>query len=465
MSRIWIPRPYQTLIRDHIVEHQRCAIWADMGLGKTAGTLGALDHLWNFLGSNFYPALVIAPLRVARGTWPREQQKWEDFAGLKVTAICGGDNTTSSRAWALRSKADIYTINFENLPWLFDALGHPDNWPFKTVIVDEATRLKGYRLRKGTKRSTLLASVAYRAGRFIELTGTPAPNGLKDLWGQLWFLDEGKRLGRTYTDFKMRWFKEDVYAHTVTPESFAMQQIPEVVKDICLTVRAADYFDVKKPIKTQIEVELPRKAMALYQELEREMYARIDALTEVDVVNAANLSAKCLQLASGALIAKDGSDRKVISHVHDAKLDALESVIEEANGSPLLVGYWWKHDLERILKRFPFAQTIKTQKDEDRWNEGKITVAPAHYASLGHGLNLQDGGHRFCHFSRWWDAELDDQLTARIGPVRQIQSGYDRVVCETEIVARGTVDQDVSYKHESKREVQDILRDRTRRNR
>jgi hypothetical protein len=204
--------------------------------------------------------------------------------------------------------------------------------------------------------------------------------------------------------------------------------------------------------------------MALYRELEKEMYAEIDALgAHVDVVNAAGLSAKCLQLASGAVIAKDGDEQRMIHEVHEEKLDALESVIEEANGAPVMAGYWWKHDLARIKKRFPFAQTISTTKDEDKWNEGRILLAPAHYASLGHGLNLQDGGHRFVHYSRWWDAELDDQLRARIGPVRQIQSGYDRPVYEYEIVARGTVDLDVSFRHESKTEVQDILRDRTRR--
>lgn len=462
MSKPFTPRPYQLLIRDHIIENPRCAVWADMGLGKTASTLSALDLLW-LAGSNYWPALVIAPLRVARGTWPREQQKWGDFRDLRITSICGGENTPESRAFALRSKADVYTINFENVNWLFDTLG-PENWPFKVVIVDEATRLKGFRLRKGTKRSTMLSSVAHTTGRFIELTGTPAPNGLKDLWGQLWFLDNGDRLGRTHGDFMDRWFKVNPYERSVKPHEWTLQQIPDKVKDICLTVRAKDYFDVKEPIVTQVEIDLPGKARSLYNELQKEMYAAIDALgAHIDIVNAAALSAKCLQLASGAVIAKDGADEKMIHHVHDEKLDALESIIEECNGAPLLIGYWWKHDLARMLKRFPFMRPIKTQQDEDDWNEGRIVAAPAHYASLGHGLNLQDGGHRLCRYSRWWDAELDDQLSARIGPVRQIQSGYDRPVYEYNIVARDTCDMDVEYRHTSKQEVQDILRDRTRR--
>ena len=458
MPKIFEPRVYQSLIRDFIIEHHRCAIWADMGLGKTAATLSALDLLW-LAGSNYWPALVIAPLRVARGTWPREQQKWADFGTMKVSAITGDVN---NRLHALRVKADVYTINFENVQWLFDTL--QGRWPFKIVIVDEATRLKGFRLRNGTKRSTLLSEIALRTPRWVELTGTPAPNGLKDLWGQLWFLDQGQRLGATYGDFQQRWFKTDPYTDAVSPEWYALEQIPDAVRDICLTVCARDYFDVKEPIVRQVEIDLPPKARELYRELEREMYAQIDALgVHVDAVNAAGLTAKCLQVASGAVIAKDGDDERLVHEVHEEKLDALESIFEECNGHPLLIGHWWKADRARILKRFPFVQEIKTQKDEDRWNEGRIPGAVAHYASLGHGLNLQDGGHRLVRYSRWWDAELDDQLSERIGPVRQIQSGHDRPVYHYNIVARDTADMDVEYRHESKAEVQNILRDRTRR--
>jgi len=458
MVKPFTPRVYQSLIRDHIIEHQRCAIWADMGLGKTAATLSALDLLW-LAGSNYHPALVIAPLRVARSTWPREVQKWADFNGLRIAPIIGDAN---QRAFALRAKADVYTINFENLQWLFDTL--QGRWPFQVVIVDEATRLKGFRLRNGTKRSTLLSEIAQQTGRWIELTGTPAPNGLKDLWGQLWFIDQGQRLGHSYGDFLGRWFKQNQYNGEITPEHYALQQIPDLVKDVCLTVRAKDYFDIKEPIRRAIEIDLPPKARALYRELEKEMYAEIDRLgAHIDVVNAAGLTAKCLQLAAGAVIAKDGDEQRMIHEVHEEKLDALESIIEENNGHPLLIGYWWKADKARMMKRFPFMQEIKTQKDEDRWNEGRIMAAPAHYASLGHGLNLQDGGHRLVRYSRWWDSELDDQLAERIGPVRQIQSGYDRPVYHYDIVARGTVDEDVQFRHESKAEVQNVLRDRTRR--
>lgn len=457
----FIPRPYQLLIRDHIIDNPRCAVWADMGTGKSASTLSALDLLW-LAGSNFTPALVIAPLRVARGTWPREIKKWSDFSGMRVAPIIGDAN---QRAFALRSKADVYTINFENIQWLFDTIGDPDNWPFKIVIVDEATRLKGFRLKKGTKRSALLSEIAMRTGRFIELTGTPAPNGLKDLWGQLWFLDQGKRLGYDYGEFMSRWFKRNHYSPHAVPvaEDFALDAITERVQDICLTVRAKDYFDVREPIRQQVEVDLPRKSMNLYRELKKDMYAQIDELTSIDVVNMANLTAKCLQVASGAVIAENDVGDKLVTHLNDAKLDALESIVEECNGHPLLVGYWWRHDLGRIQKRFPFARVIKTQQDEDDWNEGRITLALGHYQSMGHGLNLQFGGHRLVRYTRWWDSELDDQFSARIGPVRQIQSGFDRPVYEYDIVARDTLDEDLQYRHIAKAEVQDILRDKTRR--
>lgn len=453
------PRPYQELIRDHIVDNARCAVFADLGMGKTAGTLSAIELLW-LLGSNYWPALIIAPLRVARGTWPREVASWRDFAHLKVSAITG---TEPERLTALKRRADIYTINFENLIWLADVLG--DKWPFQIVVVDESTRLAGFRLRKGTKRAKVLASVAKKTGRFIELTGTPAIGGLEKLWGQLWFLDYGQRLGRTYGEFKSRWFDEDVYAHTLTAKHFALDQISESISDICLTVRAKDYFDIKEPLRFKIEIDLPPKAEALYTQLEKEMYAELDARTHVDVLTAAHLSSKCLQLASGALIAKETDTyKKAVTEIHEAKLDALESLVEECSGAPLLVGYWWQHDQARILKRFPQARAIVTQQDEDDWNAGKIPLAPAHYASLGHGLNLQHGGHRFVHFSRWWDREIDSQLRGRIGPVRQLQSGYNRPVYEYEIIARGTVDELVSYRHISSFEIHELLLKRLQEN-
>lgn len=456
------PRPYQTIGRQHLIDLPRSALWADMGTGKTSSTLSALDLLW-LAGSRYWPALIIAPLRVARGTWPNEVKKWEDFHHLNVVSLTG---SLKERTEALRKKADIYTINFENIVWLVDRFNDVRDWPFKIVIVDESTKLKGFRLRGGTLRSKALARVAKLTPRFHELTGTPAPNGVADLWGQLYFLDEGARLGKTWTAFKDRWFDSDLYTHTMKPKQGAMEEIADRVKDICLTIKAEDWFDLKQPLYTRVEAPLPAKAEALYKELEKEMYAELGKGKVVDIVNAANLSAKCLQLAAGAVLAKEGDERTSVVHeVHEAKLDALESIVSETSGAPLLVGYWWAHDLPRLKKRFPYARQINTQKDEDDWNAGKIPMALAHYASLGHGLNLQHGGHHFVHYSRWWDAELDAQLKERIGPTRQMQSGYDRVVHEYEIIAPGTVDEDVSYRHRAKKEISEALAAQTNRTR
>lgn len=450
------PRPYQRIMRDWIIDKQRCCVWAEPGMGKTSATYSALDILW-LAGSHFWPALVIAPKRVARSVWPTEQQKWRDFAHLRVSSITGD---AEQRRAALRAHADVYTINFENIEWLFDQLKDVKAWPFKIVIVDEATRLKGFRLRNSTKRSKALASICTRVGRWVNLTGTPAPNKYIDLWGQMYFIDLGDRLGRSFTDFKQRWFDEDEYTREIKPKDFAHQQINDLLKDVCLTIRAKDWFDLKEPIISKVEVELPRKARELYREFSREMYAELDAETALNPVNAAAHSAKCLQLASGAVLLEGG---KAWREVHDAKLEALDSIIEETNGQPLMVAYWWRHDGERLKKRYPYARFINTQKDEDDWNSGKVPMILCQYQSVGHGLNLQHGGHRIVHFSRWWDLELDDQLRARLGPVRQFQAGYDRPVYEYNIVAKGTHDELVELRHQTKREVQDLLLDATRR--
>lgn len=449
------PRPYQHIMRSWVLDRQRCALWAEMGTGKTASVLSALDLLW-LAGSHFHPALVIAPLRVARGVWPREQKKWADFAGMRVSAITGSQE---ERLTALRTPADVYTVNFENIEWLFDQLKSSKAWPFKVVIVDEATRLKGFRLRNSTKRAKALASICTRVGRWINLTGTPASNGYIDLWGQMYFIDLGQRLGHSFTDFKDRWFDENAYSLEITMKPHAQEEINKLVSDVCLTIRAKDWFDLREPIMSKIEVELPSKAMRLYKELAKEMYAELDANTSLNPVNAAACSTKCLQLASGAVLLEDKSWREV----HDAKLDALDSIVHETNGAPLMVAYWWRHDAERLKKRFPYARAIKTQQDEDDWNSGKLQMILTQYAGVGHGVELQHGGHRLVHFSRWWDMELDDQLRARLGPVRQFQAGYDRPVYEYNIVALGTADEQVEQRHLTKRAVQDCLLDATRR--
>jgi SNF2 family DNA or RNA helicase len=448
------PRSYQREIIDFELDTPRCAVYAGMGLGKTVATLTALDILEI---TEPGPALVLAPLRVAASTWPDEAGKWAHLTDVAVSAVVG---TPEERRAALRRDATVYTTNYENLPWLIEHYG--DKWPFRKVVADESTKLKSFRLRQGAVRAQALARVAHcKIDRFIELTGTPSPNGLQDLWGQAWFLDKGVRLGRSFEAFKSRWFQSiqigsDRHATRLDPLPFAQEQIEEKLRDLCLSLDARDYFDIDDPIVNVIRVELPTKARHLYRDMEREMFFALDCGTEVEAFNAASKTIKCLQLANGAIYTDDTCS--TFSEVHDAKLQALESVIEEAAGMPVLVAYHFKSDLARLQRAFPKGRPLDADPATIRaWNAGKIPVLFAHPASAGHGLNLQDGGNILVFFSHWWDLEQFQQITERIGPTRQTQAGHNRPVFIHHIVATDTVDELVMARRESKREVQDLL--------
>jgi SNF2 family DNA or RNA helicase len=455
--RIFTPHEYQRHIVGHILDVPRCAVWAGMGLGKTSSTLSALDML--FLLGESRPALVLAPLRVARSTWPDEVQKWEHLAGISIVPIVGSED---ERRLALKFDAPIYSCNYDNLPWLVEHFG--ERWPFATVISDESTRLKSFRLKQGGARARALGRVAHtKVKRFVQLTGTPSPNGLADLWGQMWFLDAGQRLGRTYESFRQRWFQKSFDGYSVDPLPFAHEQIQDKLRDICLTVDAKDWFDLDEPIVNNIYVDLPARARIRYREMEREMFTQIEDRT-VEAFGAAARTQKCLQLANGAcyvdpLADSDDHPRaKEWREVHDGKLQALESIVEEANGMPVLVSYEFKSDLARILKAFPQARHLGSDPQTERdWNAGKIPMLLAHPKSAGHGLNLQDGSNIIVFFGHNWDLELYQQIIERIGPVRQKQSGHDRPVFIYHIIARDTVDEIVMARRDSKREVQDLL--------
>lgn len=449
------PREYQDLIIDHIVSNERCAVWAGMGMGKTSSTLAALDLLSS--AEDVYPALITAPLRVARDVWSEETQKWSTFRHIGVSPIIGD---ASERRIALRQPADIYTINYENLPWLADQLG--DKWPFKTVVPDEATKLKGFRLKQGTQRARVLAKYAHtQTSRFIELTGTPSPNGLKDLWGQVWFLDGGKRLGRSYEAFKDRWFQtvaRDNFT-AVEPLPFAHDQITEALRDLCISLNPADWFDLREPIRHTVYVDLPPKARAQYTEMEKRMFVELEhsgALHEVEAFNAASRTQKCLQLANGA--AYVGESNTEWADVHDAKLEALESIIEEAAGMPVLVAYNFVSDRVRLLKHFKGAVDLATREGLAAFKNGKASIGIGHPASIGHGIDgLQNVTNIMVFFGHDWNLETYQQFIERIGPVRQFQSGHNRPVYIYYIVARRTVDELVMARRESKRSVQDLL--------
>jgi SNF2 family DNA or RNA helicase len=438
------------MIIDHIIDTPRCAIWAGMGTGKTVATLTALDTLQMVEDG---PVLVVAPLRVANDTWPNEVLKWNHLRGMNVSVITG---TERERIAAIRAPAQVYVTNYEQLVWLVAHWG--DKWPYRTVVLDESTKVKNFRLRQGTKRAQALGSIAHtRIKRLIELTGTPASNGLKDLWGQAWFLDAGTRLGRTYSAFSQRWFQQGYDGFSLTPTPSAQTDIQDRLRDVCLTIEAKDWFDLHEPIVNDIMVDLPPKARKHYQDMEKEMYTELEGI-EVEAFNAAAKTIKCLQLAAGAAYTDD--TRKNWTETHKAKLEALESVLEEAAGMPVLVAYNFKSDLERLLKAFPQGRHLDknpgTIKD---WNAGKIPVLFAHPASAGHGLNLQDGGNILVFFSPNWNLEEHLQIIERIGPTRQLQAGYDRPVFIHRIIARDTVDELVLERLTTKRRVQDILLD------
>lgn len=436
-------RPQQHPVYSHLIRHDRCAIWMGMGGGKTYPEIAAFDTLRTI--GHVEKELVVAPLRVARDVWPRAVK---DFAPHLSARFLGG--TPVERAAALRDlpNIDVASVNFEQLPWLVDNV---KPWPWDSIVVDESSKLRGFRgsvqvsttgkkfLRGGgTMRSRSLATVAFGAKRFIELSGTPRPKGLDQLWGQLWFLDQGRRLGRTFEAFKSKYF----YPH---PSGYGLMLVPGMdkeiyaaISDICLSIDLKQYMPVSDPVITDVMVDLPPQVAKEYTRFKKTLFAEIEG-QEISVASAVAKSIKLLQFANGAVY---HDDERNWTRVHDEKLDALNSVIEESS-SPVVVVYQFRSDLERIKQKFPSARELKTRKDEDDWNEGRIPILLLHPASAGHGLNLQHGGNVMVMFGLGLDTELYLQVMERIGPMRQLQSGYDRLVHIYRILARGTRDEDV----------------------
>lgn len=461
MSKLFVPHPYQLDMQRHLIENPRSALFAGMGLGKTVASLSTLDLAYA-AGEIDGPTLVVAPLRVAQSTWPDEVDKWEHLKHLAVSPIVGN---AAQRRKALRADANIFTTNYDNIPWLLEEVN--ESWPFATVIADESTRLKGFRLRQGTRRAKALGRVAHRrVQRWHNLTGTPAPNGLQDLWGQTWFLDAGARLGRTYDAFTKRWFRPKYSGYGTEPCEWAQAQIEEKIADLCLSLRAKDYFPVDDPIFIPVVTRLNKKNRKLYEDMEREFFMKVEG-RDVEAVNAAAKSQKLLQLASGAVYVDpdvEGDDNprsKEWKEVHDDKIQALESIIEEAAGMPVLVAYHFRSDLARLRKAFPHGRELDSNPRTIRdWNSGKIPVLFAHPQSAGHGLNLQDGGNILVVFTPWWDLEQFQQILERIGPVRQMQAGYDRNVFVYLLICEDTMDEVVVKRREGKASMQDLFMER-----
>lgn len=420
------PHEYQAFATDFIQDHPMAAILLDMGLGKSVITLTAIEELMHdrFEVSK---VLVIAPLRVASNTWPAEIRKWDHLHGLTYSVAVG---TEAERKAALSAKADIYIINRENVQWLIEKSGV--DFDFDMVVIDELSSFKSNQ----TKRFKSLVKVRPRVKRIVGLTGTPSSNGLMDLWAEFRLLDMGQRLGRYIGQYRRAYFMPDkrngeiIYSYKPLPG--AEEAIYKRIGDITISMKSADYLKMPECVINEVPVWMEPHQKELYDELKRDMVLNLkDA--EIDAANAAALSGKLLQMANGAVY--DGLGEPFF--IHDGKLDALEDLIEGANGKPVLVAYWYRHDLDRIRARFDIRE-IKTNSDIAEWNAGNIPVAVIHPASAGHGLNLQAGGSTLIWFGLTWSLELYQQTNARLW--RQGQT--DTVVIH-HIITRDTIDEDV----------------------
>lgn len=437
MSRL---HPYQELALSHVLDKPRCALWMEMGLGKTLPTLCAIEALLDSCESR--KALVVAPLRVASSAWPAEIRKWG--LRLRVRSIMGSQSARLSAAGS--EDADLYLINYENLTWLVDR--YQDAWKWDMVILDESSKMKS----REAKRWKSLTKVYDQIERLVELTGTPSANGLLNLWAQIYLLDRGKRLGRSITRFRERWFDSDFWGYTFTPKPGAEAEIRAAVSDLVLTLRMEDYLSLPDLVPVNVPITLPNPARRVYDRLEKEMFADLQK-GEVTAVSAAVLTNKCRQAASGALYL-DGCAGEWES-LHDAKIQALADIVDEAQGEPLLVAYNYRSELERLQKAFPRARLLdKKPSTVDDWNARKIEMLLAHPQSAGHGLNLQAGGRLIVWFTLDWSLELYQQFNARLH-----RQGQTKPVFVYHLLATDTVDELVLERLHSKRSVQDVLLD------
>lgn len=437
------PHDYQTQATGFIEEHRQAAVLLGMGLGKTVITLTAI---WNLLLDSFQArrVLVIAPLRVARDTWPAEAAKWEHLGGLTTVVAVG---SKQQRLNALAAGAMVTIINRENVPWLVKHLGKA--WDFDMVVIDELSSFKSHT----AQRFKALASCRPAITRIVGLTGTPASNGLMDLWAQFRLLDGGERLGRYISHYRNRYFIPDKrngqQIFTYKPREGAEAEIYEAIADMTLSMKITDYLTLSELTITNHQVTLDAKERKAYEQLRDEMVLELEDGV-VDAANAAALSGKLLQLASGAVYTDTGET----TVVHDKKLDVLEDLVEAANGNPVLVAYWFKHDATRIIERIPSAKILTSSADIEAWNKGEIPVALIHPASAGHGLNLQAGGSILIWFSLTWSLELYQQTNARL-----YRQGQTKPVSIIHLACTNTLDERVLDALEAKDMTQAALID------
>ena len=439
---------YQERGVKHIIDNEYCALFLDMGLGKTVTTLTAIKELLdNCIISN---ALVIAPKKVTQVTWSDEIRNWEHLHGLTISVI---DGTARQRREAMAAKADIYAVSRDNIVWLVTEHGGV-RLPYDMVVIDELSSFKNH----ASKRFRAMRKVRKFIPRVVGLTGTPAPNGLIDLFAQMYLVDEGRRLGKTVTEYRDRFFRpgkrngDIVYTYELkAPQDETEQQISDLISDITISMTAEDYLKMPDRIMLYDYVDLAPEVLAMYRDFEKEQILElINSDEPISAASAAALSNKLQQFANGAVYDAERNVRDI----HDEKLDKLEEIVEAANGEPVLVAYSYRHDLERIMQKLKAYGPVKLEKPEHiaDWNAGKIPVLVTHPASAGHGLNLQKGGHNIVWFGNTWSLELYQQFNARL-----YRQGQGKPVAVHHIVARGTIDEKIIRSLDGKRETQDGL--------
>ena len=437
----YIPHAYQQYAKDKLIELPEAALFLDLGLGKTVTTLTAIDELmYDRFAVN--RVLVIAPKRVAEDTWTTEAKKWDHLNHLKISRVLGG---RKDREAALQEEADIYVINRENVVWLVEKFRK--NWPFDMVVVDELSSFKSNQ----AKRFKALKQVRPLIRRFVGLTGTPAPNGLLDLWPQMYLIDRGERLGKTISGYRNRYFypeKSNGYVvYSYAPKPGAEEAIQRKISDICISMKAEDYLTLPELTVNDIAVKLSTSEMRLYRKLEREKLMEVQG-EEITALTAASVYNKLLQMANGGIYTDAGDALEI----HRKKLEALEEIVDTAAGQPVLVFYNYRHDYTRLAECFPEARTLKNQQDIRDWNEGRIPVLLAQPASMGHGLNLQAGGHIIVWYGLNWSLELYQQANARL-----YRQGQKNGVIIHRLITKGTVDEDVIRRLELKDQTQESL--------
>lgn len=439
------PHSYQRHCINKILETKKLGLFLDMGLGKTVTTLTAVKEL-KYNRFQVCKVLVIAPKKVAEGTWTKEAAKWDHTRMLRVSPVLGSQ---AKRIRALNTPADLYVINRENVCWLVDY--YRNAWPFDMVVIDESSSFKSH----SAKRFKALAGISSRISRMVELTGTPSPNGLADLWSQVYLLDGGERLGKRYSQFRERYFQPDkrgadgmVYSYEAKPGT--EESILAKISDICISMKAEDYLELPDLTYHEVPVELDKKSWKAYWDLERKMILELPEDDElISVTSAVALSNKLLQLANGAVYDED----RQVHEVHDCKIEAFLELVESLQGKPVLVFYNYQHDRERILKALEKSglriRELKTTQDEDDWNAGRIDILLTHPASSAYGLNLQQGGNHVIWFGLTWNYELYTQANKRLHRQGQV----NKVIIH-HLVSTGTRDEDVMTALKRKDDVQ-----------